>query len=164
MELLTPSSGTVFWTVVTFSVLLFILYKVGWRPILQMLTEREKKIRNSLAQAERIEAEAEKVIKQHAQMIKEAKREAQMIVAAGKKSAEKLKEEIILTAHQEADQMLEKANREIEQSRDQAVEEIRNLAVELSLAATAKMLGNSLSKKEHQKLIEDSIDEMGKII
>ncbi len=164
MELLTPSGGTIFWTIVTFSGLLFILYKIGWRPVLQRLTERETKIRDSLELAKKAQSEAEKTIQQQQMLIQEAKQEAQAIIAAGKSSAEKTREEIIQTARREADQMIEKANVEIEQSRNKAVDEIRNIAVEVSLAATAKMIESSLSKKDHQKLVQESINDLGKLI
>ncbi len=161
MELLTPHGGTIFWTAVTFVILLFILGKLAWRPILEMLDEREKKIRESLEQAEIARTEAEKTMAEQNKIIKAAKKEAQEILNKSRHAADSTKEEIVQKAKQEADQMLDKAKREIELSRDKAIEEIRDLAVELSMTATTKLIGKSLDEKEHKALIEQSIKKIG---
>lgn len=161
MELLTPQGGTIFWTAVTFAILLIILGKLAWRPILEMLDEREKKISESLEQAEIARAEAEKTMAEQNKIIEAAKKEAQEILNTSRNAADSTKEEIIQKAKQEADQLLNKAKREIELSRDKAIEEIRDLAVELSMTATTKLIGKSLDEKEHKALIEQSIKNIG---
>jgi F-type H+-transporting ATPase subunit b len=161
MELLTPQGGTIFWTAVTFAILLIILGKLAWRPILEMLDEREKKISESLEQAEIARAEAEKTMAEQNKIIEAAKKEAQEILNTSRNAADSTKEEIVQKAKQEADQLLNKAKREIELSRDKAIEEIRDLAVELSMTATTKLIGKSLDEKEHKALIEQSIKNIG---
>lgn len=163
MELLTPSGGTIFWTMVTFLVLLLILYKIGWRPVLQMLNDREIKIRDSLQQAEKAQQEAEKTLKEQALIIETAKNKAQEILASSRKSAENTSEEIVHAAREEADHMLERAKKEIDQSRNKAVKEIRDLAVELSIAATQKLIGKSLGKDEHERVVQESINNLDKV-
>ncbi len=163
MELLTPSGGTIFWTTLTFLVLLLILYKIGWRPVLQMLNDRETKIRDSLQQAEKAQQEAEKTLKEQALIIETAKNKAQEILASSRKSAENTSEEIVHAAREEADHMLERAKKEIDQSRSKAVKEIRDLAVELSIAATQKLIGKSLGKDEHERVVQESINKLDKV-
>ena len=155
MELLSPHSGTIFWTIVTFVLLLFILGKLAWKPILQMLDERETKIRESLAEADKARAEAQVAMAEQSKAIDAAKKEAQEMMSKGRKAAETAKEEIIEKANQEAEHIIAKAKREIELSRDKAMEEIRDLAVNLSMAATAKLIGQSLSKEDHKKFIDE---------
>jgi F-type H+-transporting ATPase subunit b len=161
MELLTPQGGTIFWTAVTFMILLIILGKLAWRPILEMLDEREKKIRESLEQAEIARAEAEKNMAEQNKIIKAAKKEAQEILNKSRSAAESIKEEIVQKAGQEADQLVDKAKHEIELSQKKAIEGIRDLAVELSMTATTKLIGKSLDEKDHKELIEQSIENMG---
>jgi F-type H+-transporting ATPase subunit b len=161
MELMTPSGGTIFWTVVTFIFLLIILRKVAWKPILQTLDEREKRIRDDLAEAENARIAAQKTLAEQANIIDAARKEAQEIIGKSRKAAESAKGEIIQKANSEAEHLIAKAKREIELSRDKAIEEIRDLAVELSMSATTKLIGKSLDQREHKAIINDSLKKMG---
>ena len=163
MELMTPEGGTLFWTVVTFLSLLVILRKVAWKPILQTLDEREKIIQESLDKAEKANIEAEKTLAGQSDLLDSAKKEGQELVAKSRLAAEGLKEDILKKANSEAEQLLKKAKREIELSRDKAIEEIRDLSIELSMAATTKMIGKSLDEKEHKELIQDSLKKLGNL-
>jgi len=163
MELMTPSGGTIFWTTVTFIILLLILGKFAWRPILAMLDERENRIRESLEQAEKARIASQKTLAEQDQILDAARKEAQDILAKSRKTADVTKDEIIKKASSEADALITKARREIEMSRDKAMEEIRDLAVELSMNATAKLVGKSLDAKDHQALIDDSLHKLGEL-
>jgi len=91
------------------------------------------------------------------------KKEAMDIVEKNRKAAELVREEIIQKANADAAAMLTNAKREIELSRDKAIEDIRNLAVELSMAATKQLIGKALDKSEHESLIQNSIKRMEKL-
>ena len=158
--LLNVNPGLIFWTVVTFLILLLVLKKFAWRPILGALEEREKRIKESLDKAEEAKVEAERLIAEQKQMLDMAKKEAQEIVNRSRKSAETAQEEILQKAKSEANQMVEKAKREINLSRDKALEEIRDYAVELSIAATTKAIRKALTPEDHLHLIDESIKEM----
>ncbi len=160
MELMTPEGGTLFWTALTFIVLLIILRKVAWHPILRMLEDREHRIRESLDKAEKARIEAEKTLSNQAEIIKSAQKSAQEIIAKSQKSAEMVKEDIIKQAHLEADKMLQKAKRDIELSRDRAIEDIKDLAIELSMTATEKLIGRTLDKQDHKQLISESLTKL----
>ncbi|HOY43135.1 MAG TPA: F0F1 ATP synthase subunit B [bacterium] len=161
MELMTPAGGTIFWTTLTFLLLLFALTKVGWKPILNMLDEREKKLKESLELAEQAKIASQKTLAEQNELLETARREAQEILARNRKAAEATKEEIIKKASSEAEQLIAKARREIDLSRDKAIEEIRDLAVELSMDATAKLVGKSLDAGDHQSLIDESLKKLG---
>lgn len=163
MDLMTPSGGTIFWTTVVFIFLLLILRKVAWKPILQILEEREKQIKESLVTAEKAKTEAQKTLAQQGEILDQARREAQEIIAKSRKAAEITKDEIVQKAEAEANNLLVKAKREIELSRDKALEDIQNLAVELSMSATKKLIGQTLKEKDHQILIQDTLKKMGEI-
>ncbi len=160
MELMTPHGGTLFWTFVTFVILLLILSKVAWKPILQGLAERETKIKEALEAAETAKREVQDASGKQEEILDQARKEAQDILAKSRKSAELVKDEIIEKANSEAQGMLETAKREIELSRDKALEDIQALAVELSMAATQKLIGKSLDKSEHETIIQSSLKKM----
>jgi F-type H+-transporting ATPase subunit b len=160
MELMTPHIGTIFWTAVTFIALLVILYKVGWKPILAILEERERKIRESLQTADRLQQEAKKSAEERQKVVDSGKKEVQEILNAGRTAAETIRDEILKKAQDEANGMVDRAKREIEAERDEALRDIRKLAVELSMAATEKLIGKSMTAKDHEKLINDSLAKM----
>jgi len=161
MELMTPSGGTIFWTAVTFILLVLILGKFAWRPILQTLDEREKRIKESLEQAETARLTAKKTLEEQTQIIENARKEAQEILAKTRKAADVTKEEILKKANVEAGHLVDKAKKEIELSRDKAMEDIRDLAVDLSMSATRQLIGRSLDKKDHESLIQQSLKNIG---
>jgi len=160
MELMTPQGGTIFWTTVTFVALLLIMWKSAWKPIIQALNERETKIKESLNAADKAKQDVQLALENQQNVIAAAKKDAQEIIDKSQKSAEMVKEEIIEKAKTEAENMLTNAKREIELSRDQAIEEIQGMAVELSMAATKKLIGKALDKSKHEALIQDSLKKM----
>jgi len=158
--LLKVNPGLIFYTVVTFLLLLYILKKLAWKPILGALEEREKRIQESLESAEKARRESEELLQKQHDMLESARKEAQQILDQSRKAAEATRQEILANARAEAEQMLERAKREIVLSRDKAIEEIRNLAVDLSIAAASKVIRKTLSREEHRRLVEEAIQEM----
>jgi F-type H+-transporting ATPase subunit b len=161
--LLEPQIGTIFWTALTFVILLLILKKLAWAPILQMLSDREQKIKEALEKADAAQKESEVAMAKQQETMALAKKEAQELLAKGRKTAETSKEEIIQKAQAEATSMLERAKKEIDQERDKAVEEIRNQTAEISISIASKLIGKSLSKDDHQDIIEESLKKMAEV-
>ncbi len=159
-SLITVNPGLMIWTAVTFVLLLFILYKLAWKPILSAVENREQRIRESLEKAEEAQKRAEESLLAYQKMLDEAKKETQEILNKGRKTAEMMREEILAKANEEANRLLERAKRDIHLEREKALEEIRNLAVELSLTAASKLVERSLSDKEHKKLVEQYLKEI----
>ncbi|RMF70569.1 MAG: ATP synthase F0 subunit B [Calditrichaeota bacterium] len=160
MNLLTPEPGTLFWTAATFILLLFVLKKMAWGPVLQALAEREKRIKEALEKADAAQRESEQAMAKNQEILDAAKREAQELLVKSRKTAEATKEEIIQKAQAEAANMLEKAKREISLEREKAVEEIRNQAAELSVMIASKLIGKTLSQEDHKAIIDKSIKNM----
>jgi len=160
MDLLTPDPGTLFWTALTFILLLVVLKKMAWGPILQALEERERKIRESLEKADAAQKETESAMAKSQEILDAARREAQELLAKSRATAEATKEEILEKARNEADKMLDKAKLEIEAQAEKAIEEIRKQAADLSIAIASKLIGRSLSKEDHKAIIEESLQKM----
>ncbi|MDZ7373916.1 MAG: F0F1 ATP synthase subunit B [candidate division KSB1 bacterium] len=158
--LLRVNPGLIIYTVLTFLLLLFILKKLAWKPILGALEERERRIQESLEGAEKAKRQAEELLAQQRQMLEAARQEAQEILEQSRKAAEAVRQQILADARAQANQMLEKAQREIALSRDKAIDEIRKLAVDLSIAAAEKVIRRSLGPEEHRRLVEEAIEEM----
>ena len=159
---MTPATGTLFWTAVTFVLLLVILRKIAWDPILQSLEERENKISESLEEAENIKQMSADLIKQQGEIILEARQIAKETVDKAAKVADKVKDDIVIKAKEEAAVLVEKAKRDIEFSKGKALLEIQTLAVDLSMSATSKIIGQSLDEQAHRKIIHDSLNKIGK--
>ncbi|MBN1482718.1 ATP synthase F0 subunit B [candidate division KSB1 bacterium] len=160
MDLMTPEGGTIVWTAVTFVALAFILYKIGWKPILHMLEERELRIQESLDAAERAKDDARKIAEERQKQIDQARQEAHDIIHAARSSAEALREDIINNAQAEAEKLIERAKREISLSRDKAIHDMRDLAIELSMMATEKLIRQKLSKEEHDAMIHAAMEKI----
>lgn len=160
MNLLNPDPGTIFWTAATFILLLVVLRKMAWKPILQTLAEREKRIQEALQKADAAQKESEETMVKQKEIIEAAKREAQELLSKSRKTAEATKEEILQKANSEAENLLERAKKEINLEREKAVEEIKKQAADLSIMIASKLVGKALSAKDHQDVIAESIKKM----
>ena len=103
MDLLSPEPGLIFWTIVTFIVLLFILRKTAWGPIMKGLEEREKRIKDSLDSAENARSAAERLLEEQKNLLSEARSESQTIIDNAHKAADAAKQEIVQQAKTEAE-------------------------------------------------------------
>ena len=160
MDLLSPNTGTIFWTVITFVILMLILKKLAWKPILKALEDRENRIKSAIYQAEQDQKRAEQLMREHQALIEKAKKESMKIINESKETAENTKKEIIEQARFEAEKMLEKAKQEIELSKDAAISEVKKYAVDISLSAAQKVVGEIINQEQQVKLIQKYIQEL----
>ena len=152
--------GLFIWTILTFVLLLAVLAKFAWKPLLLMLDERQKSIEESLLSAEEARKELEGINEESEAILTKARNDAQAIVSDAKSAAEKLKEDIVLKAKLEADGQLEKAKNQIGVEKDKALLEIRQEVVELSINVAEKIIKKTISKEDNTKIIEDSINNL----
>lgn len=152
--------GNALWTLVIFVIVLVVLGKFAWGPILSALQKREEFIRDSLATAKRDRDEAQRVLKEYSDRILTARTEATAIVEEGRRDAEVLRRKIEETAKAEAQAMVERAKREINIARDTAVKDIYSLSARLATSAAGKIIRKELNDKEHERLISEAIDEI----
>lgn len=160
MDLLSPDIGTIFWTALTFVLLLWVLKKMAWGPLLQTLEDREKRIKEALAKAEAAQRDVDEARERQQEILDSARKEAQELLNKSRKTAEATKEEIIEKAQAEANKILERARNEISLERKKALEEIKKQAVELSVQIASKLIHKSLSPEDHRKLIDESVEEI----
>jgi F-type H+-transporting ATPase subunit b len=158
--LVQPDPGLYIWTIVTFVVLLALLAKFAWGPLLKALAERQESIRKSLDAAREAKQDVERLHAQSAQALAEARREAEGIIARTREDAARLREEMKQKAQAEAAGIVKNAERQIELETARALQQIRADAVNLSFAIAAKVLQHNISEADNQRLIEDTLKQL----
>lgn len=154
--------GLMVWTWAVFLTLLFLLWKYAWPSIVRLTEEREKKIAQQLAEAERANKDAQAALEEHRQVLAGTKAEAHELINEAKSVAQKEREQLLEKARQEQEQVLERAKREIQAERQRAVDQLRRDAVDLSLAVASKLIQERLDSKADRRLVEQFIDTLGK--
>lgn len=151
--------GNALWTVVIFVLVLVVLGKFAWGPILDALQKREQFIHDSLAEAKIAREAAEASMKEHEAKLAQAKAEATAIVDEGRRDAEAVRSRIEQEAKVEADKMLERAKREISLATESAVSEIYSLSGKLATDVAARVIGKELSGADHERLLNEAIND-----
>ena len=149
--------GLFVWTIITFLILLGVLTKFAWKPLLKALETRENEISQSLKNAEKAKKELERLSTESDEIIAKARSEAQGIVSEGKKAAEKLTAATLNKAKEEAMANLSAAKDQIKIERDKAIVEIKGEVVNLSLSIAEKLVNKNLSKEDNKSLIDESL-------
>ena len=158
--LVSPELGLIFWTTLSFAILLFILKKFAWKPILGAITEREEGIKDALASAEKAKLEMENLTADNERILKEARAEREALL----KEAREIKNKMISDAKDEAQiqagKMIEQAKTAIESEKKAAMAELKKQVAELSVDIAEKVVRAELSNKDRQlKLVEDILEE-----
>ena len=154
--------GTLFWSVITFLLLLIVLKKVAWAPIISGLETRESEIKEALNSAERAREDSEKATQNYEELVNKARNEAQKIVAESKTAGERVREEIKETAEKEAREIMDKAQTQIQFEKEKAVHEIKSVVVDFSIQAASKVIEKNMESEDNRRLINDTIEEIGK--
>lgn len=149
------------WQLVNFLILLFILKKFAYKPILGMLDERKKSIEDAINNAEAAKAEAANLRKEYESRLAEAKQEAQDIIAKATKLGEEMKNDIVANAQAEATKAIQRAQEEISREKDQAIAALRDEVATLAVMAAGKVLGKTISVEDHKKLVNEFVTEVG---
>ena len=150
---LTVEGGLMFWTFVIFLLLLGILKKFAWPAVLGAVEAREKALETQLAEAERNRVESARLLEEHRKLVADGKTQAHAVVAEARVLAERERAIALEKVKQEQDELLARARREIQAERERAVQELRREAVDLSLAAAGKLIGERLDTDTDRKLV-----------
>jgi F-type H+-transporting ATPase subunit b len=159
--LVQPDPGLFIWTILTFLVLVTLLAKFAWRPLLQALESRQESIRKSLDDAQKAKQELERLHTESAEIIRQSRVEADAIVTRSRGDAERLREEMKQKARAEADAIVKNAERQIQLETSRAVQQIRREAVDLSVMIASKLIQRNLTKEDNERLIEEALAQVG---
>ena len=158
--LVQPDPGLFLWTILTFLVLLVLLAKFAWKPLLALLDRREEMIRQSLDDADKAKQELQRLQQESKEILSKARVEAQSILAKSRSQAEKLKGELRQEAKVQADSILRDAEKQIQVETEKAIAVIKTEVVDLSLLVASKLIKKNLSKEDNQSLIEESLKQV----
>jgi len=152
--------GLFIWTIVTFLVLLTLLAKFAWGPLLKALESRQDLIRKSLDDAQRARQELERVNQESVQIVRTARAEAESVISQSRSVAESLREEIKQKARAEGAALVRNAERQIQLETARALQQIRHEAVDLSVMIASKLIGRNLSKDDNARLIDEALQQI----
>ncbi|MBK6422045.1 MAG: F0F1 ATP synthase subunit B [Gemmatimonadetes bacterium] len=156
------NSGLVIWTWVVFVVLLFLLKKFAFPAILKATEERERTIARQLDEAAKANTEAKALLDENRRLLAESRTQAQAMMAEAKSAAEKERATAIDKTRHEQEELLERARRDIAAERDKALTDLRREAVDLSLAAAGRLIGQKLDGASDRSLVEGYLASLEK--
>ena len=159
-DLLSPNGGLMFWTFVTFVILLVILGKLVFPKITAAVEAREKALEEAIEGAKRDREAAAQALAEQQRQIETARNEAQRIIAESRQVGEKVRAQMIDETHQQQQQMLERARREIESERDKAGAQLRREAIDLALAGASKVIEKNLDDQSNRKIVESFLSSI----
>lgn len=157
---LTPELNQLIYSILAFLVMVFILGKFAFPPIMDMLKKREETIRGAIDEAEKTREEANRLMEEYKAQMAEARKEAQETIEKGKQLGESMKAEIAAKASEEARLTIERAQEEIEREKERAIADLQAQVAQLTILASSKVIQKSLDEKSHIKLVEDAIAEV----
>ncbi|MGH2316931.1 F0F1 ATP synthase subunit B [Planococcus sp. 4-30] len=155
--------GDILATLVIFILLMLLLKKFAWGPLMGVMQQREDLIKSEIETAENSRLESQKLLEEQRSLLKDARTQAQEIVENAKKQGDVSREEIITTARAESGRMKEAAVQEIANERDKAISAVREEVVALSLLAATKVLEKEISEEDNRQLINETIAKAGEV-
>ena len=158
--LVQPDPGLYIWTIVTFLILLALLARFAWRPLLDALERRQDAIRKSLDDARHAKEELQRLQSESQRIVAEARAEAGEIISRTRADAARFADEMKQKARADADALVKHAQREIDAQTARAVQSIRRAAIDLSVAVASKILRRDISTADNERLVDDTIREM----
>ncbi|OLS41203.1 F0F1 ATP synthase subunit B [Bacillus sp. MRMR6] len=153
--------GDIVFQLVMFIVLMVLLKKFAWGPLMGIMKQREEHVSNEITAAENSRQEAKKLLEEQRSLLKEARTEAQTLIEGARKQGDVQRDEIIALARSEAERIKESAKLEIDQQKEKAVAAIREQVASLSVLIASKVIEKELSAADQEKLINEYIHEAG---
>jgi F-type H+-transporting ATPase subunit b len=152
--------GLSIWTALTFLLLLVVLSKFAWGPIVKMLDERERTIRDAIEQAKKERAEAERMLAEQKASLAAAQREAAALAQSSKQEVEALRADLTARARKEADDLVAAARKQIQEEKAKALGELRGQVADLAIDAARRLIQSSLDEKAQRALVEEYISQL----
>ena len=159
MEGLGINLPTILAQIINFAILLGLLYLVAYKPIMRILDERSRKVKESMEQTELIKEQASQAEEEVKKSLDTAAEEGKEIVARGMRTGEEIRRRAQEEARQEAESLIARARVEIQRERDEAIDELRKEFADLAIMAAGKVIDRSLDKKAHRQLIDKVLEE-----
>ena len=160
--LLDVNPGLIFWTAITFIILVLVLKRVAWKPILTALDNRAKGIEDSLNRAEQAKEEAQRILEENQATLSKAEEESKKIIDQSRIYADNLKEQMLKESKDQQQKIIEDASAEIERKKNAAFEELKNQIAEISIIAAEKIMKENIDAGKNKKIVEKYLTEISK--
>jgi F-type H+-transporting ATPase subunit b len=157
--LVQPGIGVMVWTLIAFGITLLILRRLAYPRIAEALDKRRRAIAESIDAAERTRVEADRLLSEYRERLREAREQADDILVRARKASDRVQEEAKVEATHKREELMEQTRRDIEQETRRAIEQIRREVADLTVIATEKVTRKSLDDDDHRRLIEDALSE-----
>src|SRR3954449_6293520 len=157
--LVQPGIGVMIWTLIAFGLTLLILRRLAYPRIAAALDKRRRAIAESIDAAERTRVEADRLLQEYRERLREAREQADDILTRARKASERVQEEAKVDAAHKREELMEQTRRDIEQETRRALEQIRRQGADLTVLATEKVTRKSLDDDDHKRLIEEALSE-----
>ncbi len=158
--LISPNVGLMVWTLLLFAISMYVLAKLAFPRISQALDRRQKAIEDSIDAAERTRVEADTLLTEYRERLKEAREQADQIVQRARKAGETHERDSLEEARVKREQMMEQTRRDIESETRRAIQEIRREVADLTVMATEKVTRKTLTDEDQRRLVEDALSEL----
>jgi F-type H+-transporting ATPase subunit b len=155
--------GLIIWTIISFILLVLLLWKVAYPQILKGMKKREDTIKQQLEEAQKTKKEAENLLEDYRRQLAEARSEAQKIINEGKSLGENMRKEIVQKAQEESNQIVKRAQEEIELQKQKAILELQEKIADLSIMAASKIINKSLNTEDNRRLVEEYVSKVGEL-
>jgi F-type H+-transporting ATPase subunit b len=158
--LVTPNVGLMIWTLLAFGITLWVLWKLAFPRIGEALDRRQKAIEESIDTAERTKTEADQLLQEYRERLREAREQADEIVARARKAGDNLEAESKQDALHQREELMEQTKRDIEAETRRAILQIRGEVADLTVLATEKVTRKTLTDEDHRRLVEEALAEL----
>ena len=152
--------GLTIWTVVLFLLFAGILYKLGWKPLLAMIEEREHRIVEAVQGAQNAQAEAQTLLQQQKEVLREAGQQRESIMKQAFQDAEQVRANLMAQAKAEAERLLQRAKEQIEREKEIAIQDLRQQVADLAIEAAGKIVTTSLTPQTQRQLVQEFLDTL----
>ena len=157
-----PNLGLTIWTIVLFVLFATLLGKLGWKPLLAMIEEREHNVRTAIEGAQKANADAQALLVQHKETLREAGQQREDILKQAFADADQARQTLLAQAKADSERLLEKAKEQIQREKQLALTEIRGEIAELAIGAASKIVESSLTEDAQRKLVAELIEGLPK--
>jgi F-type H+-transporting ATPase subunit b len=158
--LITPNVGLMIWTLLLFGISLYILWKLAFPRISEALDRRQHAIEESIDHADQVRKQADELLAEYQQRLRDAREQAEQIVERSRKTAEAREREVQAEAQERREQMMEQTRKDIEAETRRAIQEIRHEVADLTVLATEKITRKVLDEDDQRRLVEDALADL----
>ena len=161
-SLLSVNPGLIIWTIIIFVLLLLLLSKIAWKPLIKSLNDREASIKDTIENAEKQNKEAQELLEQNKKALSEANATVQKLINEGRDNANKIRDDIMKKANDDSRKMIEQAKVEIIQQQNSALEQLKDEISDIAIKAAEKIINTNLDANKQKKIINDFLNRIPK--